>query len=231
MIKLIKNEFIKLGLFRILLSIFIFIISSLILYKLDYPKDRIYNFIPFIGIFMSIYFSGTINGEIEEGTFRYYLTKPYKRWKIYLSKLLTIILFMILNSIIILLMYYLLYKDINIIKYIKYLTPLILISGLIIFNSTIINSPSICIGINIFLIIFSILLVQILFGLELNIFEYTFLPYLDFSIFDDINSINLTNIEFNTHLNIKSGIILDLSYFMLFFVGGLLLFNEKDING
>ena len=77
MIKLIINEFIKFGKTKILLTQILFIIVTIVLYKLNYTKEIIYSYIPFVSIIISILFSGIINKEIEDGTLRYYLTKPF----------------------------------------------------------------------------------------------------------------------------------------------------------
>ena len=71
------------------------------------------NLIPFICIINSILFGGIISSEIENGNFRYYLTKPYKRWKIYLSKLIMIIIYTSLTILLIIFMCCLLEFNIN----------------------------------------------------------------------------------------------------------------------
>lgn len=231
MIKLIKNEFLKVKYYKILITQLIFIVILFLLYKLDYDNKIIFNLIPFLGVFCSVYYSGIISNEINDGTFRYYLTKPVRRSKIFLSKFLTIIIYLILNLIFIFLVYYFLYKP-NleyIIIYIKYSTSLLVLSSIIMFNSTIIKNTSVNVGINIFLIVFGITISQILFGLGLTFIEYTFLPYLDFSIFmNKVNIINL-NYEFDVNLSVNRGIIINLIFTILFYLVGNFIFNKKDI--
>ena len=96
MIKLIKNEFKKVGGFKIGVSFAIFLIISILIYEFTNDmRNTIYKLIPFVGIMTSILFSGIISNEIENGTFRFYLTKPISRTKIYQSKILTIIIYVI----------------------------------------------------------------------------------------------------------------------------------------
>ncbi len=229
MIKLIKNEIIKFGFIKIILIQILFIFIAILFYKFDYDVSIIYKYIPFVSIFSSIFFSGSINSEIDNGTFRYYLTKPYKRWKVYLSKCIFILIFNIIILLTILLISSILYIDINIEKYIIYSIPSILTSSLIVFNSTIIKNTSICVGINIFLLIFGIAVSQILFGLNFTYVEYTFLPYFDFSIFDDMSVINSINFEFNVNLSIRNGIIINIVYSVIFYIIGNFIFIKKDI--
>ena len=96
MMNLIKNEFIKLGFKKQFISFIVLTIIIIINYFINNEKismDNILTLISFIGIIISILFSGIISEEIDSGTFRFYLTKPVSRTKIYISKLLTIIIF------------------------------------------------------------------------------------------------------------------------------------------
>lgn len=232
MIRLIKNEFLKLGILRIFIFQIIFIFVIFLLKELDYTVDTIYGYVSFVGIVICILFSNIVNKELEEGTFRYYLTKPYKRYKIYISKFMIMFITTIVLLLSILFTFIVAYKYVDasfIVKYIKYCVPLLLVISLVLFNSVIIKNSSICIGLNISCILFGILVSQILFGLKLTIVEYTFLPYLDFSIFNDLLTIENINYEFNVALSLKNGIIINIIYSVLFFLIGLIIFNKKDI--
>ena len=82
---------------------------------------------------------------------------------------------------------------------------------------------------SILILCFSIIVSQVLFGIRFNIVEYTFLPYLDFSIFRDKTAILEMNKELGIHLSLNRGIVINLVYFLLFIVNGLVIFNKKDI--
>jgi ABC-type transport system involved in multi-copper enzyme maturation permease subunit len=94
MIKLINNEFKKIGFFKLCFPFIIFLIVIILIFEVtDDMKNTIDNLIPFVGIMVSIIFSGIISNEIENGTIRFYLTKPISRNKIFQSKFITIIIY------------------------------------------------------------------------------------------------------------------------------------------
>ena len=87
MIRLVKNEYTKIGHFKLNLPFIIFTIVILIMKEVESLSfGKIYSLISFIGLCNCALFGGIISNEIENGTFRIYLTKPVKREKIYLSK-------------------------------------------------------------------------------------------------------------------------------------------------
>lgn len=234
MIKLINNELNKVKKSKLLFSQFVLVISLIIMKKVSDKNiiDLSFNLIPFVGIIICLLFGGIISSEIENGNFRYYLTKPYRRWKIYLSKMLCILIYLIITFLVIIISTLIIVNkfDYNyIIKFFKYSIPIVFMSSLIMYISTKFKSQSFCVGLSIFILSFSLIFAQILFGIKINIIEYTFLPYLDFSIFNDKLVINNMNSELGIHLSLYRGIIIDIIYFVLFFILGLYKFNKKDI--
>ena len=233
MIKLINNEFKKIGLLKLIISFILFIIVIIVIYEFtDNMKNTIFNLIPFAGILITIIFSSTISGEIENGTFRFYLTKPISRKKIYQSKMVTIIIYMIILMSLILLCYSILCENIDknyIIKYIKYCSSLLVVNSLVIMLSTFIRSTSVTVGIVTMIIAFSLLLLQIFLDIKLNIVEYTFLPYMDFTLYDDKLTVQQMNELYNINLSIKNGIMINLIYSLLFYKVGETIFIKKDI--
>ena len=234
MIKLINNEFIKTRRIKIIFSEIIILISIFIMNKYSdkFLLDLIFNLIPFIGIIVSILFSGSICSEIENGTLRYYLTKPYKRWKVYLSKFICIYLYITITIIIIIFASFIItnFFDLKILsKYFVYSIPVYFIGSYVLYLSTKFKSQSLCVGICIFLLSFSLIISQLLFGYNFNIIEYTFLPYLDYSIFNDKISLIEMNNALNTNLSLNKGIIMDILFIILFYIFGNYKFNKKDI--
>ncbi len=234
MIKLINNEFNKIKKSKLFFSQILFILSLFIMKKVS-DNDLLslsYNLIPFIGVIVSIFFGGIISSEIENGTFRQYLTKPVKRYKIYLSKLISIFIYITLTIILIILFTFLLSKTISlrhIIKYFVYSIPVYFIGVFTLYLSTKFKSVSLCVGISIFTLSFSLIISQLFFGINVNIIEYTVLPYLDFSLFNDKIVLNNMNNELGINLNIYRGIIIDLAtMFILYFLGNR-KFIKKDI--
>lgn len=233
MIKLINNEFNKIGKYKILLSQILFLMIIYIIKESGNSLEKyIFGLISFIGIICSMFFGGIISNEIENGTLRFYLTKPVKRWKIYLSKLLCIIIYLILIIGFIVGTYFLIEGkfDYNfLVKFIKYCVPLFLMSSIILLLSSIFKSTSIVVGISIFILCFGLVCSQLLFDVNFNYIQYTFLPYLDYSIFDDINVLNEFNSLYSINLNINSALIIDILYMFIFYIIGTIYFNKKDI--
>ena len=233
MIRLVKNEFTKIGHFKLNLPFIIFTIVILIMKEVESLNfDKIYSLISFIGLCNCALFGGIISNEIENGTFRMYLTKPIKRKKIYLSKYIMMCFYTFVLSLFIYFMFVLIIRNFEskiLFKYLMYTIPLYLLNSIIIFVSTIIRNTAIVVSICIFLLVFSLVIVQILFGLNIKIMEYSILPYLDFSIFNDKNSLDDINMSFDVSLSLKKGIIVDTFNMILMYLLGSFIFNNKDI--
>lgn len=232
MIKLIRNEFIKLGKIKFICSHLVFLIAIIIYYYVNkkvITEDFILSLIPFIGVVLSIIFCNIMSSEYTKGTFRIYLTKPIKRTKIYISKLLTI--FLTLLSILLhnLTIYALFTQSISVnftTKYISYSHSLVLISTIIMMLSTIIKSSSLISGIIIMLLTFGFALFELLTLTNLKILEYTFLPYLDLNM---LSNLKVINESLGTSLSLRNSIFIIIFYSLLFFIMGLFIFNKKDI--
>ena len=84
MVNLVINEIRKTKIINIIFILVLYIISLILINKYSNNSiyDMSYSLIPFIGIFLCLLFSGTICLEIDNGSMRYYLTKPFKRYKI-----------------------------------------------------------------------------------------------------------------------------------------------------
>ena len=179
MIRLINNEFIKLRKIRIIFSQCIFLIVIYLMKRLSDENlfDLVFNLIPFIGIYTCILFSNIIVGEIDNGSFRYYLTKPFKRYKIYLSKAICIFIYITFSILLVVLFTELLMTEFNInfiTKYFIYSIPIYFIGIYNLYLSTILRNHSLVLGLSIFTLSFSLIISQFFFGLEFNIIEYTF---------------------------------------------------------
>jgi ABC-type transport system involved in multi-copper enzyme maturation permease subunit len=151
MINLILSEIKKVGIIKILLSFIIFLIVIIMIYEFsDDMKNTIFSLIPFVGIMTSILFSGIISGEIETGTFRFYLTKPVSRKKIYQSKLITIMIYTIGLLTFIFYIYKVLCQNIDkeyFVKFVKYSSSLLISNCLIIFFSTMFRNTSVSVAV------------------------------------------------------------------------------------
>ena len=88
MIRLINNEYNKIKKSKLLFILVLFIITIYIMNKYSSKNiiDLSYNLIPFIGVFISILYSGSVCGEVDSGSMKYYLTNHLKDIKyIYLN--------------------------------------------------------------------------------------------------------------------------------------------------
>ena len=233
MIKLINNEFKKVGILKLSIPFVIFLIVIIIIYEFnDNMKNTIFSLIPFIGIMISIIFSGIVSNEIDNGTIRFYLTKPVSRINILKSKFLTIVIYQIILLSFILFIYSVLCKDIDrtyIIKYVKYCSPLLLISSVIILFSILFKNTSITVGLSIFIIVFGGLITQLLLDINVTQIEFTFFPYMDFTLFDDSETLKLLNQTYKINLSVKKGIIINLISTIIFYKIGEFIFNKKVI--
>ena len=233
MIKLINNEFIKIKKSKLLFTQFMFVITIIIINKYSSNlKESVFNLIPFLGIIVCILFGGIISSERENGTFRYYMTKPVKRWKVYLSKLISIIIYITVSNTIIVLLTCLLSSSFSIsyiIKFVKYSIPVYFIGFYILYLSTVFKSQTFISSIGIVTLSFSLILSQVLFGIRVTLIEYTFMPYLDFSLFNDKLVLNDINNDLGVHLSLYRGIVIDIVYMIIFYLIGNYKFIKKDI--
>lgn len=234
MINLIKNEFYKIKISKIIISYMFYIILLLLMNKYSDKsvEELSFNIIPFIGIFICLFWGGTISNEIEKGTFRFYLTKPVSRHKVYVSKLFTMYIYCYIGTLLILLISSIVSSKINLLYYSKFLTysiPLYFLSTFIIYLSNKFKNTSFTIVCSVLLFSFSLFLSQILFKIKFNFIEFTFLPYLDFTLFDDKNNLKAVNSLFNVSLSLKRGLLINTIYTFLFYLFGVVSFMKKDI--
>lgn len=235
MLKLINNEFIKLNKFKLIAFMCIFLFVILLTY---YANDKMLNinnlftFISFIEVLIVTIFNNIISTEVNEGTFRFYLTKPVKRWKVYISKYLTILLFTLITLIFTFVIYIILSKNFSIgllKEYILLSIPLLLISSLIMILSSLFKNNSITITILLCLIIFSSVITELLLMIDFKIICHTFLPYLDLNVIRNTDVIDIINSSYKISLTMQKGIIINIMYTLLFLILGVLNFNKKDI--
>lgn len=243
MIRLIKNEVIKFSRIKILISslLLVFTIYLIIHFNIDkdvlYLKETVFKLIPFISVMICILFGGIVSNEFQNGTIRVYLTKPFKRWKILLSKLIVVYLSIVYFIIVVIVAYLLIirickgvYIDFNYVSEILiHFIPVFFTGILVSFLSILTNSTGASVGIAIMICFVSNLIAQIFFGLGYTVFEYTFLPYTDFSIFRDIEYIQLVKDELNVTLSIKNGIIVLIINMLFLIFLSFNVFIKKDI--
>ena len=233
MINLIKNEYIKIGVFKLITISIILILIMFCMHFLDINiNEKLIDFIPYISLIIVSIFGGIVSNEYQSGTIRFYLTKPINRIKILISKLLTMIFYTLLLLIVVLTTCILITKNVNItlIKdFFFYSIPLIFINVLTLYISTNIKSSSLSTTILIIFLFTSNLITELFLLLKLKIVIYTPLPYIDFNIYINKEVITAFNNLYNTNLNLNSGVIIILVYSVITLLLALILFNKKDI--
>ena len=234
MMGLIKNEYIKLGLFKIVFPIILFSIVIILEYYLNKVLmfEDIIKIIPYVGIVLCIIFSGIVSNEIESGTFRFYLTKSISRVKILTSKLLAVYIYTFIIYSFILILFLIISDNIPfklIIKYYEYIIPIYTILSCTFFLSNFIKNTPINLGMCILLFSFGGFMSELLLNKGIKIIEYTLLPYFDFSIFLDKLSINAINLEYGINLNISYAIFINIVHIFVFIILSYFIFSKKDI--
>ena len=234
MVKLINNEFIKVKKSKLIFTQIIYLLAVYIMYRVSDKSitDIVFNLIPFIGIVVCIIYGGTISKEKESGSFRYYLTKPVKRWKIYLSKIISIIIYILVSITLIIIFTCMLSGNFDtnfIYKYYIYSVPIIFIGFFVLYLSTIFKSQVFSSCTSIVVLSFSLIIAQVLFGIKLTFVEYTFMPYLDYSLFNDEIVLQSINNELQVNLSLNRGILIDIIYMIIFYIIGSYKFIKKDI--
>lgn len=241
--RLLLNEFKKFGFKKIIIyDLLILSIVFVIIYlnrNIEVLKvfNTIYSFIPFLGILICVLFSGIISSEILNGTFRMYLTKGYSRWKVIISKLIFIYLYIVHLYLFTLLSYYVITKiffDFSInanifFEVFKHFIPLFFIGTLCLFLSTVINNSVLCVGITISICLLSSVIAQILFIFNISVIQYTFLPYIDFNVLRDSLYLNELKNSYSIYLSINKGIIVLVFHILLFICLSINSFTKKDI--
>ncbi len=209
----------------------------------------------FVVLIISIIGGTIVSQEYNKGSIKVLLSKPVKRWKILLSKVITInlinfiLLFTILVSmtLFVILIYkinifnlneiIIIHNKINQVNYyIKFLKeffinslPVFFVGNFALMLSTLTLNTSLAVGLSVFISIAGGIISQFLFALRLKFIEYTFLPYLDFNIFKDYVDIINNNIIYGINLNIIKGSIILLIFFIFFYILSNLSFSKKDI--
>lgn len=222
--------------------------------KLINLMNNSYTIIMFVSMLIFYVASSIYSDEVKNGTISNYISKPYSRYKIYLSKLIVLILLTLFVSVLILIENSVLcciftktnilkvkdvfYKnnELHITNYyilftIKYLTICIPIIFNVILTYTISHitkSKSLSLILSILIFIFSPVLSTFLFSSNLKIIQYTFIPYLDFNSFLDKASTVYSNGIYGINLNILDGIIILLIYSILFILLGLFKFRKEE---
>lgn len=214
-----------------------------------------YTLLMFLMVIIVILSSQAVSSEYSDKTIKLLVSKPFKRWKILFAKYLAlllisiflcfllsilVIMFVILfNGISDLLINDLMYKNNKVVEipfflnfyktYCLLLIPVLFVMLVSFSLSTIFLNSSYSISVSLFISILAMSIFSFLVNLGFNFVEYTFLPYLDFTIFNNkINIVNY-NIENNVNLSVIKGIIILIINSIIFYFMANNSFVKKDI--
>lgn len=217
--------------------------------------DCISNNIAFLGIIVVIIAGGIVANEFQKGTIRLLVIRPNKRWKILLSKFITVIIITLLFAVVTycvsfvasgvffgfkdyfisdLVYYNSGVKEVNFIlhsvgKMFILLIPVIF-SGLLAFGlSVVTRNTALSVGLSIFLFVGYGIIGAILTLIRFPFINYTFIPYLDYSQF--ISPITLVDncFNYNTYYTFAlANVVLLIWGILIYFVSNL-VFIRRDI--
>lgn len=231
--------------------------------NIDYNKtgvrnalnDITTNNIAFLGLIVVIISGGIVASEYQKGTIRLLVIRPNKRWKILLSKLLTIIILTISIALITYIASFItngiLYnfkdyfindltinngkvKEINFIllsigKMLIQLIPIIFAGIIAFFLSTITKNTALSVGISIFLQFGYGLIAMILVLINLPYINLTFLPYLDYSQFNDISTLSGNLYMYETYYTLTIANIVLIIWSIILYGISNIVFIKRDI--
>ena len=218
-------------------------------------NEIVSNNVAFLSLIVVIISGSIVASEFQKGTIRLLVIRPNKRWKILLSKFLTIVLLTIGLSLITYLASFItngiLYnfkdyfiKDLiinkNIVKETSYiflsigkmfmlLIPVIFSGVIAFFLSTITRNTALSVGLSIFLQLGYGIVTMILVLISFPYLNLTFLPYLDYSQF--INPLTLTDnyYLYESYYTLKTANIVLLIWGAILYGISNIVFTKKDI--
>lgn len=214
-----------------------------------------FGIISFLCILSVVIAGSIVSSEFSKGTIRLLVIRPNKRWKILLSKFLAMIIVTLISVLITIgvciiangIVYgfedYLVNSlvinngqitEVNFIIYsIKQALilsiPVFFVGTLAFMLSTITNNTALSVGIGIFVMFGSTLVLQILMLLKIPFVDLTFIPYLMYNIFSDPLTTIDTSMQFGMILDITKANIVLLIWAIAFYILSNIVFIKKDI--
>lgn len=218
---------------------------------LEYKNSFLY----FIGVIIIFLSFNSLSYDYNKGTLKYIALSKQGRIKLLLSKILSqIIVGFILISLFS--FFYLIFGiirfSVNLLDYYKYIyifnsfiklpyllyyfiSSIIFIvpySFIIIFVYMLViifKGNTISLVVSNLMYLFSLVISQFLLIAGIDIVKYTFMPYLDFTYFNDLINLSVNNMIFNTNINLERSLFYLTMYSVLFLLISLNIFNRRDI--
>lgn len=114
-------------------------------------------------------------------------------------------------------------------EYLRLFFPQMLLIILSAFLGLLFKSSVASSAISIFILLSGSLVTELFIKLKLKVISYTFLPYLDFSIFQDRIGLCLYNIENAINITQKNGVIIIIISSILLMIMGSLIFEKREL--
>lgn len=219
--------------------------------------ENIYKVQVFLSIISIIIGSIIILNEYKNGTIKMFLNKGLSRFKIFMSFLICCLILLVILNLFLFFVYtlslimvsnsfelfkfkiptifnneivYVNYYLKSFSKYLLNMSPIIFIGLFSLCLSVISLNRLVVISVSFFLDVFGIVIFQWLLEYKIRFLMYTFLPYLDYTIFNDKLNINLFNMKYNTNLSLCNGNVILIITLVIMYTLSLILFIKKDIN-
>lgn len=169
----------------------------------------------------------SLSYDLNSKTIRYMFQSSFKRETILLAKILTQILLTTFYMLIILITvltttYLLTHKPLPLFNYIevvsRYFIPLLFMNIFTFTLCLITNASNLTAFISIIVYFFSLTFTNMLLSRGYTFVEYTFLPYLDYTFFENASDALETNLIYNTSITSHAGAIISLIYITLFII-------------
>lgn len=219
--------------------------------------ENIYKVQVFLSVFSIVIGSSILLSEYKNGTIKLFLNVGASRFKVFLSFLISCIFLIIILNLILFLAFtlfliifnnsfelfklkvpiifnddviYVNYYLKSFLKFILNMLPVIFIGSFSFFISIIFLSQLFSLCLSFFLNVFGLVVFQWLLEYKIRFLMYSFIPYLDYTIFDDKLNIVLFNIEHGTNLSIFNGNVMLMLYFVIAFFVSLWFFLKRDVN-
>lgn len=219
--------------------------------------ENIYKAQVFLSIVSIIIGSVIMLNEYKNGTIKMFLNKGFSRFKIFMSFLICYLILIVILNLFLFFVYtlslimvshslelfnlkipsllsdevvYVNYYFKSFSKFLINMIPVVFIGLFSFCLSAICLNRLVVISVSFFLDVFGIVIFQWLLEYKFRFLMYTFLPYLDYTIFNDKLDIILFNMQYGTNLSLFNGNFILAFTLIIMFILSLMLFIKRDIN-
>lgn len=219
--------------------------------------ENIYKVQVFLSIVSIIIGSVIMLNEYKNGTIKMFLNKGFSRFQIFMSFLICCLILIVILNLFLFFVYtlslimvshsfelfklkipsilsdeivYVNYYFKSFSKFLINMIPIVFIGLFSFCLSVICLNRLVVISVSFFLDVFGIVIFQWLLEYKIRFLMYTFLPYLDYTIFNDKLNIILFNMQYGTNLSLFNGNFILAFTLIIMFIFSLMLFIKRDIN-